>query len=97
MLYLTATVVYTDPALVEEDEEEEAGEDADAAADGRPTRLHVRVDSKVRAVEHGSARPTGQFHYTFAVPAKVRVVPRSYHEFMMYVDARRRVRRGGAE
>ncbi|KAI0017999.1 HotDog domain-containing protein [Xylariomycetidae sp. FL0641] len=87
VLYLTATVVYTDPPAVDEDGREPA--QADPA--NPLTRLHVRVDSKVRDVEHGNARPTGQFNYTFLVPKDVRVLPHSYQEFMMYIDARRRV------
>ena len=68
ILYLTATVVYTDPPLI-----------------GAPGE-----DSKVRDVEHGHSKPTGQFNYTFTVPKNIRVMPRTYQEFMMYIDARRR-------
>lgn len=90
VLYLTATVAYTDPPLLEEDGSEPAHADPE-----RPvTRLQVRVDSKVRDVEHGNARPTGQFNYTFSVPRDVKVMPHTYQEYMMYVDARRRVRDG---
>ncbi|KAI0477117.1 Thioesterase/thiol ester dehydrase-isomerase [Xylariaceae sp. FL0804] len=122
VLYLTATVVYTDPPLLEVDgggdhnhnpdhssssrggggqqqckeekEEPQQQQQHQSNSSSRPplTRLHVRVDSRVRDVEHGAARPTGQFHYTFAVPRDVRVLPHSYQEYMMYVDARRRVR-----
>ncbi|CAK7206322.1 hypothetical protein SEUCBS139899_009111 [Sporothrix eucalyptigena] len=88
VLYLTATVAYTDPAVVEED--------ADTSSEDSPplTRVHVRVDSKVREMEHGTARVTGQFHYTFTVPKDVRVLPHTYEEYMKYIDARRRVRAG---
>jgi acyl-coenzyme A thioesterase 9 len=90
VLYLSATVVYTDPPLLEEDGSAPAHADPD-----RPvTRVHVRVDSKVRDVEHGNARPTGQFNYTFSVPRNVKIIPHTYQEFMMYVDARRRVKLG---
>lgn len=82
------------------------------------TRLHVRVESKVRGefpfmppfvyltivstgkltsvkdVEHGYARSTGQFNYTFSVPKDIKVMPHSYQEYMMYIDARRRVKLG---
>ena len=51
----------------------------------------MRVDSKVRNVEHGETKPTGQFNYTFNVDRDIRVMPRTYQEFMMYIDARRRV------
>lgn len=58
------------------------------------TRVHVRVDSKVRDVEHGNAKSTGQFNYTFSVPKDIKVMPHSYQEYMMYIDARRRVKLG---
>lgn len=93
VLYLKATIVYTDPPLLEEDGSEPSQRDAAAPL----TRIHVRVDSKVRDVEHGHAKPTGQFNYTFSVPKDVRVLPHTYQEFMMYVDARRRVRAGDAQ
>ncbi|OJD33621.1 acyl-coenzyme a thioesterase 9 [Diplodia corticola] len=87
VLYLTATVVYTDPPIVAApDEQEQAGEN------NRYTRVQVRVDSKVRDVEHGVAKPTGQFNYTFTVEKDVKVMPETYTDFMMYVDARRRVK-----
>lgn len=93
VLYLTATIAYTDPPLVEED-----GSEPQHADPGSPvTRLHVRVDSKVRDVEHGNARPTGQFNYTFSVPKDIKVIPHSYQEYMMYVDARRRVQLGDVQ
>lgn len=83
ILYLTATVVYTDPPLIGA-----PGEKADA--DSEYTRVQIRVDSKVRDVEHGRSKPTGQFNYTFTVPKNIRVMPQTYQEFMMYIDARRR-------
>ena len=87
VLYLTATVAYTDPPLVDEDGKQPAQKDPANPV----TRVHVRVDSKVRDVEHGNAKSTGQFNYTFSVPKDVKVLPHSYQEFMMFVDARRRV------
>jgi acyl-coenzyme A thioesterase 9 len=90
VLYLTATIVYTDPALLEED----GSEPAHADPVNPLTRIHVRVDSKVRDVEHGHVKSTGQFNYTFVVPKDVKVLPHTYQEFMMYIDARRRVRAG---
>lgn len=88
VLYLDATVVYTDPPLVH------GASDGDALHDFRQgdnrTRVQVRVDSKVRNVQHGETKPTGQFNYTFTVDRDVKVMPRTYSEFMMYVDARRR-------
>ncbi|KAH8730218.1 HotDog domain-containing protein [Phaeosphaeriaceae sp. PMI808] len=83
ILYLTATVVYTDPPLIDA-----SGENSDQ--NGEYTRIQIRVDSKVRDVEHGRSKPTGQFNYTFTVPKNIRIMPRTYQEFMMYIDARRR-------
>ncbi|KAF2872538.1 HotDog domain-containing protein [Massariosphaeria phaeospora] len=83
ILYLTATVVYTDPPLIGP-----PGEEVDA--ESKYTRIQVRVESKVRDVEHGKSNPTGQFNYTFTVEKNIRVMPRTYQEFMMYLDARRR-------
>lgn len=58
VLYLTATVVYTDPPLISGQAEQQP------TTEGRPanaqTRVQVRVDSKVRDVEHGVAKPTGK-------------------------------------
>lgn len=84
VLYLTATVVYTDPPMATSDS------DKDSRADDSRTRVQVRVDSKVRDVEHGIAKPTGQFNYTFTVDRDIKVMPRTYSEYMMYIDARRR-------
>jgi acyl-coenzyme A thioesterase 9 len=83
ILYLTARVVYTDPPLIAA-----PGEKYDT--NSPYTRVQIRVDSKVRNVEHGETKPTGQFNYTFTVDKNIRVMPRTYGEFMMYVDARRR-------
>jgi acyl-coenzyme A thioesterase 9 len=83
ILYLTATVVYTDPPLIGA-----PGEKVDEQSSH--TNVQIRVDSKVRDVEHGHAKPTGQFNYTFTVPRNIRVMPKTYQEFMMYLDARRR-------
>ncbi|KAH8887136.1 Thioesterase/thiol ester dehydrase-isomerase [Thozetella sp. PMI_491] len=90
VLYLTATVTYTDPPLLDEAGNQPAQKDP-----ANPmTRVHVTVDSKVRDVEHGNARSTGQFNYTFSVPKDVRVLPHTYQEYMMFVNARRRVQTG---
>ncbi|KAF1921934.1 HotDog domain-containing protein [Ampelomyces quisqualis] len=83
ILYLTATVVYTDPPLIDVADEK-------TNQNSEYTRVQVRVDSKVRDVEHGHSKPTGQFNYTFTVPKNIRVMPRTYQEFMYYIDARRR-------
>lgn len=98
VLYLTATVTYTDPPLVPADAERHEHPHANphihssGPIKGR-TRIQVRVDSKVRNVEHGETKPTGQFNYTFMVDKEVGVMPRTYTEFMMYIDARRRTKR----
>src|SRR6201996_1580553 len=57
ILYLTATVVYTDPPLI-------GAPDEQVDAESKYTRVQVRVDSKVRDVSHGASKPTGQFNYT---------------------------------
>lgn len=88
VLYLTATVVYTDPPLV--CGHIEGSSEGQVQGGSRQTRVQVRVDSKVRDVEHGETKPTGQFNYTFTVDRDVKVLPRSYTEFMMYIEARRR-------
>jgi acyl-coenzyme A thioesterase 9 len=104
VLYLTATVTYTDPPAVghgarpSSGNNHGAGKRNDAEADewassSGGTRIQVRVDSKVRNVEHGETKPTGTFNYTFWVNRDVLVMPRTYGEFMMYVDARRRATR----
>ena len=80
---MTATVVYTDPPLI-------GAPDEQFDADSKYTRVQIRVDSKVRDVEHGRSKPTGQFNYTFMVEKNIRVMPRTYQEFMLYLDARRR-------
>lgn len=72
ILYLTATVVYTEPA---------------------PTggsRVQIRVDSKVRDVHHSLLRNTGTFTYTFDTEEEFKVLPKTYGEFVSYIDARRK-------
>lgn len=56
--------------------------------------LILVVFSLVIDVEHGNAKPTGQFNYTFSVPKDIKVMPQSYQEYMVYIDARRRVKLG---
>jgi acyl-coenzyme A thioesterase 9 len=91
-------VTYTDPPVVPADAERYNHPHANPHAPnveqlrGR-SRIQVRVDSKVRNVEHGETKPTGQFNYTFIVDKEVGVMPRTYTEFMMYIDARRRTKR----
>lgn len=86
VLYCTATVVYTDPPLVR------PTSDPEHTTESGMTRVQVRVDTKVRNVDHAETKPTGQFNYTFTVDKDIKVMPRTYSEFMMYVDAERRAR-----
>lgn len=94
VLYLTATVVYTDPPVVQGASGTSPSPDSTESprSENSQTRVQVRVDSKVRNVEHGETKPTGQFNYTFTVDRDIKVMPRTYSEFMMYVDARRRAK-----
>ena len=98
VLYLTATVAYTDPPPVEtcpglfENEPRYGADETEA----KYTRVQIRVDSRVRNIEHGETKPTGQFNYTFLVAKDVKVMPRTYSEFMIWVDARRRAERVSA-
>ncbi|KAF2142427.1 uncharacterized protein K452DRAFT_326341 [Aplosporella prunicola CBS 121167] len=87
VLYLTATVAYTDPPIVP------GADDGEEAAKSKYTRVQVTVDSRVRDVEHGETKPTGQFNYTFTVEKDVKVMPETYGDFIMYLDARRRMKR----
>ena len=84
VLYLTATVAYTDPQHVKPTSQGD---------EQKYTRLQIRIDSKVRNIEHGETKPTGQFNYTFTVDRDIRVMPQTYSEFMIWVDARRRAER----
>lgn len=67
----------------------------DSSKESRFTRVQIRVDSKVRDIEHGNTKPTGQFNYTFLIERDIKVMPRTYSEFMIWVDARRRAERVG--
>ncbi|KAL3437672.1 HotDog domain-containing protein [Aspergillus tetrazonus] len=80
VLYLRATVAYTEPL------ERESG------SKSKYTKIQVRVDTKVRDVEHGTKKATGMFNYTFLVEGDVHVMPKSYGEYMVWTDARRRAR-----
>ncbi|KAH7351136.1 acyl-coenzyme A thioesterase 9 [Rhexocercosporidium sp. MPI-PUGE-AT-0058] len=83
VLYLTATVAYSDSELVSDGL-------LDKKSPEGSSRIQIRVDSKVRDIEHGETKPTGTFNYTFEVGRDVRIVPQTYGEFMMFLDARRR-------
>lgn len=58
ILYMEAQVVYTDPPLI-------GAPDEKFDENSEYTRVQIRVDTKVRDVEHGRSKPTGQFNYTF--------------------------------
>lgn len=98
VLYLAATVVYTNPEAGDGEgtstTQTSRGEGESATEKGSTppstTLVLVRVDSYVRNVEHGERKPTGTFNYSFEVDKDVKVMPRTYGEFMMYIDARRR-------
>jgi acyl-coenzyme A thioesterase 9 len=105
VLYLKATVAYTDPPLVSVKPQSEnphkvldgvEGElhGSDASKEPKHTKVQIRIDSSVRNVEHAETKPTGQFNYTFLVKKDIKVMPRTYSEFMIWVDARRRAERG---
>ncbi|KAL4937533.1 hypothetical protein BDV06DRAFT_71154 [Aspergillus oleicola] len=86
VLYLRATVAYTEP--LEGELEGVAG----GSSGSKYTKIQVRVDTKVRDVEHGTKKATGMFNYTFLVEGDVHVMPRSYGEYMVWTDARRRAK-----
>ena len=91
VLYLTATVAYTDEAPATTLEKPSI-----ISNQREHTLVQVRVDSKVRNIEHGETKSTGQFNYTFLVEKEIEVIPRTYSEFMIWVDARRRAVRSRA-
>ncbi|KAI4234753.1 MAG: hypothetical protein LQ349_003594, partial [Xanthoria aureola] len=95
VLYLKATVAYTESAVDgASDAHQSAGvENGEERTEGSGTRVQIRIDSKVRDIEHGSTKPTGQFNYTFWVDRDISVMPQTYEEFMVWVDARRRAER----
>ncbi|CAF9920726.1 MAG: hypothetical protein HETSPECPRED_004344 [Heterodermia speciosa] len=101
VLYLTATVAYTDPPLVTTPDDVHRTSDVgsnlqDEASDSNYTRVQIRIDSKVRNIEHGETKPTGQFNYTFLVAQDIKIMPKTYSEFMIWVDAKRRAERVSA-
>ena len=97
VLYLSATVAYTDPSFVHDEDGINGPTAAKDDAEESMTRVSIRVDSKVRDVEHGTTKPTGQFHYTFMVKSNMRVMPQSYQENMIYLDGKRRAMRAHLE
>lgn len=114
VLYLKATVAYTDAPLdgveTTSDISDKGSEGVESDSKGsnsskklNHTKVQIRIDSSVRNVEHAETKPTGQFNYTFLVEKDIKVMPRTYSEFMIWVDARRRAEKvvqyiaGGAE
>lgn len=85
---MKAVVSYTDPPITDGDSKD--------SNQRKFTKVQVRVDSKVRDVEHGSKKPTGAFHYTFLIDRDVQVMPQSYNDYMIWVDARRRAQNTNA-
>lgn len=96
VLYLKAVVSYTDPPLTSPVQSQNTSTSTNSAGnsngstDRRFTKVQVRVESSVRDIKHGAKKPTGEFNYTFLVEKDMQVMPRSYGEFMIWVDARRR-------
>ncbi|KAE9375593.1 Thioesterase/thiol ester dehydrase-isomerase [Stipitochalara longipes BDJ] len=87
VLYLTATVAYSDSPLVPTG-------DGKASPEGS-SRIQIRVDSKVRDIEHGETKPTGTFNYTFEVKKEIKVIPETYAQYMLFLDARRKYQLSG--
>ncbi|KAJ5907838.1 hypothetical protein N7495_000520 [Penicillium taxi] len=81
VLYLRATIVFTEP--------EERDDDGDGEST-RYTKVQVRVDTRVKDVEHEHLKPAGCFNYTFLVEGDFTIMPKSYTEFMLWVESRRR-------
>ncbi|KAL8686556.1 MAG: hypothetical protein Q9224_005411, partial [Gallowayella concinna] len=83
VLYLKATVAYTEPATTRSSSgqmDDGEAEDRNGGEEGKKqgqTRVQIRIDSKVRDIEHGSTKPTGQFNYTFLVDRDISVAPQT--------------------
>ncbi|KAJ5340107.1 hypothetical protein N7541_009231 [Penicillium brevicompactum] len=84
LLYLWATVSYTESIELEGDE-------------CKYTKVHVHVNSEVRDVDTKMKKPTGIFNYTFLVEKDIQVVPETYSDFMLWTEARRRALRVAAD
>ena len=97
VLYLRATVEFTEPYgdPQQKQGQNQTQDQRQEPGSSRFTKVQVRVDSKVRDVEHGTKNPTGMFHYTFLVEKDIQVMPKEYTEFMMWTDARRRAQNFG--
>lgn len=59
----------------------------------RHTRVQVRVESIVCKIDELATKSTGLFNYTFLVEKNIEVIPRSYRDYMLWMDARRRAER----
>jgi acyl-coenzyme A thioesterase 9 len=94
VLYLTATAAYSDSPLMPPSSSGNSMSSLsfpnEKVSPEGFTRIQIRVDSKVRNIEHGETKPTGTFNYTFEVEKDIKILPQTYAQFMMYLDARRR-------
>lgn len=53
--------------------------------------MQIVVYTDVYDPNTGSSNTTNVFHYTYSIPDKMQqVIPKTYHEAMMYLDGRRR-------
>ncbi|KAI5290948.1 Acyl-coenzyme A thioesterase 9, mitochondrial [Ascosphaera aggregata] len=59
--------------------------------------MQIRVDSSVRDTPGGKRKPTGVFHYTFCTKKDIQVMPQSYSDFMVWLDAKRRAQQTNAK
>lgn len=99
VLYLKAIVAYTECVERTSENSIEKLDDLGGRGDLKGfsasktsvhTKVQIRIDSSVRNIEHAETKPTGQFNYTFLVKKDIKVMPRTYSEYMIWVDARRR-------
>lgn len=89
ILYLKATVAYTDPSFTAPSSSS-SGSNQSSQEERKFTKVQIRVQTSVKDVEHATKRATGSFHYTFLVERDVQVMPQTYEDFMYWIDARRR-------
>ncbi|ANB12724.1 hypothetical protein AWJ20_992 [Sugiyamaella lignohabitans] len=89
VLYLTATVAYTEQTtrLIKTD--------GHVSEHVPGTLIQVRVDSTVRNLEHGTTTDTGQFTYSYFAATKEgqqppSLLPQTYNEMMEYLEGRRK-------
>ena len=102
VLYLKAVVAYTECVDRKSETSSNKSDGLEGKSDSKSsgasrdhvhTKVQIRIDSSVRNIEHAETKPTGQFNYTFLVKKEIKVMPRTYSEFMVWVDARRRAER----